>query len=328
LTVVAGTQVPNPSDHLAAIVESSEDAIISKDLNGIIQTWNKAAERLFGYAAHEIIGKPVLTLIPEDRHHEEDRILGQIRRGERIQHFETVRQRKDGSLIDISLTVSPIKDNAGNIVGASKIARDIREKKHAEGARELLLHEIKHRVKNTLGTVQAIVRQTFRSANPEEHKAFFARLNALSEAHDLLTQSNWEAVTTVEVVDRALRPFLNEREAQIKTSGPTLQLSSNKALLIAMLLHELGTNAVKYGALSTTSGVVELTWKEVGPAAMLEVLWRETGGPLVVPPTHKGFGSLLIERAVAADKGSAKLEFKASGLTCSISLPGSTNNTQ
>src|SRR5256885_15549110 len=111
------------SRHLAAIVESSEDAIISKNLDGVIQTWNAAAERMFGYTAPEIVGRSVLTLIPRERHHEEDEILGRLRRGERIEHFETVRRAKDGTLLDISLTLSPVKDHTGRIIGASKIAR-------------------------------------------------------------------------------------------------------------------------------------------------------------------------------------------------------------
>lgn len=119
-------------DHLAAIVESSDDAIISKDLNGIITSWNKGAERIFGYTADEIIGRPVTTLIPADHQDEEPAILARIRRGERIDHYETIRQRKDGSLLNISLTVSPVKDERGRIIGASKIARDITERKLAE----------------------------------------------------------------------------------------------------------------------------------------------------------------------------------------------------
>jgi PAS domain S-box-containing protein len=134
--VTERTTTARSAQHLAAIIESSEDAIISKDTNGIIQTWNQSAERLFGYSPDEIIGKSVLTLIPTERHHEEDVILGRIRRGERIEHFETVRQTKDGRLVDISLTVSPIKDRNGNVVGASKIARDITEKKRAEALLE------------------------------------------------------------------------------------------------------------------------------------------------------------------------------------------------
>jgi PAS domain S-box-containing protein len=122
------------SGRLAAIVESSEDAIISKDLNGIIASWNQAAERIFGYTAEEAVGKPITILIPPDRHDEEPGILARIRRGERVEHYETVRQRKDGSLLDISLTISPIRDALGNIVGASKIARDITRRKLIEEA--------------------------------------------------------------------------------------------------------------------------------------------------------------------------------------------------
>ena len=113
--------------HFAAIVESAEDAILSKDLNGIIKSWNSGAQRIFGYAPHEIIGKSVTVLIPAEHQNEEPNILARIRRGERIDHYETVRQRKDGSFVDISLTVSPIKDKRGNVIGASKIARDITE---------------------------------------------------------------------------------------------------------------------------------------------------------------------------------------------------------
>ena len=123
---------------LAAIIESSEDAIASKDLNGIITSWNKSAERLFGYKAEEIIGQPVTTIIPPELHGDEPKILGKIRAGERIEHFQTVRVRKDGQLINVSLTVSPIKDDKGKIVGAAKIVRDItRQKKLEEAALRL-----------------------------------------------------------------------------------------------------------------------------------------------------------------------------------------------
>ena len=118
--------------HLAAIVEYSDDAIISKDLNGIITSWNRGAQHLFGYTAGEMVGQPVHHLIPEDRLHEEPLILERLRRGERIDHYETVRKRKDGTLIEISLSVSPIKDRDGRIVGASKIARAISERKQGE----------------------------------------------------------------------------------------------------------------------------------------------------------------------------------------------------
>lgn len=116
---------------LAAIVESSDDAIVSKDLNGVINSWNKGAERILGFTAEEVIGQPVTILIPPDRQAEEAEILERIRQGQRIEHFETVRRKKDGSLINVSLTVSPIKNERGEVVGASKIARDITQSKEA-----------------------------------------------------------------------------------------------------------------------------------------------------------------------------------------------------
>src|ERR1700746_620282 len=119
---------------LAAIVESSDDAIVSKTLEGIVTSWNKGAERLFGYRAEEIIGQPVARLIPEDRLEEEAEILARLRRGERIDHYETMRRHKDGRLVDVSLTISPIRDGSGRIIAASKIARDITERKKAEAA--------------------------------------------------------------------------------------------------------------------------------------------------------------------------------------------------
>ena len=120
--------------HLSKVVESSDDAIVSKDLNGIIKTWNRAAERMFGYSAAEAVGRSIRMIIPADRQTEEDAVLARIRAGEAVAHFETIRLRKDGSLVPISLTVSPIHDDAGTVIGASKIARDITERKRADAA--------------------------------------------------------------------------------------------------------------------------------------------------------------------------------------------------
>jgi PAS domain S-box-containing protein len=144
------------AQQLAAIVESSHDAIISKNLNGIIATWNRAAERLFGYTAEEVIGKPITILIPPDRLDEEPEILARIRRGERVDHFETIRRRKDGSLVNLSLTISPVRDEQGRICGASKIARDITERK----ATEAKLHESERKLKELLAAIPAAIYTT------------------------------------------------------------------------------------------------------------------------------------------------------------------------
>ena len=138
------------AQHYAAIVESSDDAILSKDVNGVITSWNSGAQRLFGYASEEVLGKPINILIPSELHDEEPMILERIRRGERIDQYETVRQRKDGSLVNISLTVSPIRSSTGSIVGASKIARDITERKSAQERQDLLLREMDHRIEESV----------------------------------------------------------------------------------------------------------------------------------------------------------------------------------
>jgi PAS domain S-box-containing protein len=155
--------------YLASIVESSDDAIVSKNLDGIVTSWNRGAARIFGHTAAEVIGKPITIVIPEDRQDEERDILTRIKRGERIDHFETVRQRKDGSLIVVSLTVSPVKNSEGKIVGASKIARDITEQKRSQERIATLAREAEHRSKNVLASVQAAVNLS-RADTPEDLK--------------------------------------------------------------------------------------------------------------------------------------------------------------
>jgi PAS domain S-box-containing protein len=467
---------------LAAIIESSDDAIVSLDLDGVIATWNGGAERLLGYAASEVIGKPVAMLIPPDREGEERQILCRIRRGERIAHYRTIRRRKDGSLVPVSLTVSPVGDGSGAIIGASKIARDMseqdrtlhslsqrmaeqaalyeftdrlfraqglaeiheaaldaiilalgcdrasilmfdeagvmkfvaarglsegyrvaveghspwtRETKNpepiatpdidaadfdtalkatikaegvaalafipltargelvgkfmtyykaphdftesdiavavtiarqlgfsierfrAEQARELLLAETQHRIKNTLATVQAIASQTLRKSSANELDAFKARLRALGEAHDLLTREHWEQAPLREVIARALQPF-GERFA---LEGPPAWLPARTSLTLIMCLHELATNAAKYGALSKEGGTVIVRWELVGnggrPKARLA--WRETGGPRVVAPARKGFGSRLLEHSFRSE-GSAQIYFEPEGVRCVLEV--------
>ena len=306
---------------LAAVVEFSDDAILTKDLDGVITSWNRGAERLFGYSAEETIGKLITILIPHDRHDEEREILARVRRGEHV-HYETIRCRKDGSLLDISLTVSPLKDAEGKIIGASKIARDITERRRAQERQKLLVNEFQHRIKNTLATVQAIATQTFRNS-PGECDVFVARLHALAGAHDLLTSDNRHQAALVDLVGRALNPFQDKHRERFVIDGPDgIFLDAQKASLLIMVLHELATNAAKYGALSNETGHVRVAWEIPGgdPPKRFRLCWKESGGPPVSPPTQKGFGSLLIERALQNHLGQARLDFDPQGLQCSIEI--------
>jgi PAS domain S-box-containing protein len=313
------------SQLLSSIVENSSDAIVSKDLNGIINSWNIGAERLFGYAPDEIIGRSVLTLIPPELHHEEPGIIGRIRRGERLEHFETVRVRKNGERVHISLTVSPVTDASGAIVGASKIARDISDRIRADEQRQMLINELNHRVKNTLATVQSLAMQTLRNTDrcADARALLDARLLALSRAHDLLTAENWEGAYVREVVERALAAFV--AGTRVTLSGPIVRLTPKQALAFSIALHELATNAAKYGALSKEGGVVRVSWeaqREQGGEEMLSLTWSETGGPAVTPPTRLGFGSRLIERNLANELGGeAQIAYRPEGVVAKISTP-------
>jgi len=300
------------AQRLASIVQSSDDAIVSKDLSGTIMSWNAGAVRLFGYSAEEAIGKPITMLIPPERADEEVSILSRLRRGERIEHFETVRRRKDGALIDISLTVSPVHGVDGRVIGASKIARDITERRRAQEQQKLLLGEIMHRVKNTLATVQAIASQTLRRAPADERGAFTARLHALSKAHDLLTSDTWDRAPLRAVVASALAPFQRER---IALEGPDVVLDTSRALHLTLVIHELATNAVKFGALSSATGRVHFQWRFLEPGRV-KFSWREAGGPPVARPRRKGFGSVLVEHSFER----ARFEHARSGLLCEFEL--------
>jgi PAS domain S-box-containing protein len=311
------------SHRLAAIVETSADAIISKDLNGVIATWNRGAERLFGYLEQEAVGKPITMLIPDQHRDEETRILERIRSGERIDHFETVRRRKDGTLVSISLTVSPITDDAGRIVGASKIARDITEQKRREEQIGLLAREADHRTKNLLALAQATVHLTNCETAADLKSAIEGRLRALANAHTLLAQSRWAGADLRNLALEELSPYRAEDDgkdgARARIEGPSLMLEQQPAQAIALALHELTTNAVKYGALSIPSGRIDVTWR-LQSVNRLVLRWVETGGPQVASPTRQGFGTRVMTRICEQLNGELKFDWRADGLICDIAI--------
>jgi PAS domain S-box-containing protein len=306
---------------VASIVESSDDSIITKDLDGIIKSWNKSAERVFGYTAEEAVGKPITILIPPERRDEEPTILGRIRRGERIDHYETIRKRKDGSLINISLTVSPVKDAQGKIIGASKIARDITDRKRSDEHIATLALEAEHRAKNILATVQATVNLS-QSKTPEGLKRVIeGRIQALANVHTLFVESRWKGAELSILARRELAPYLQDNEPRANIDGPELLLAPNTAQTMAMILHELATNAAKYGALSVPKGHVEIKWSLVAKD-QLTFTWTEKGGPVVKKPTRQGFGTRAMESVIRYQhKGDLRLDWRAEGFACEIILP-------
>jgi PAS domain S-box-containing protein len=444
-------------EQAAAIVNSSDDGIVSLDCNGVITSWNNGAERLYGYSAEEAIGQPITMLIPPDRHQEEPEILARIMHGERMDHFETVRVRKDGSPFQVSLTISPLKDSAGHVIGASKIARDITERKQAEEAlcaseeryrslftstpmaifvcdrnavildynrraaelwgrepvrgveqycgsvklwfpdgtllplaqspiaevlrtgipvfntevfierpdgsrlpvvvnfaplrsaegeitgaiasfvditerkraeeqRTVLINELNHRVKNTLATVQSFASQALRNAKStaDAREVLDARLVALAKTHDVLTREHWTGAGLNEVMADAVTAYSGEGQAmRFHIGGPDLRLQTKSALALSMALHELATNAVKYGALANATGTVAINWRITqDDPQRFRLRWTETGGPPVEEPRRRGFGSRLVECGLAQDLGGdVRLHFERSGLICTIDAP-------
>jgi two-component system, chemotaxis family, CheB/CheR fusion protein len=292
-------QAEQSANRLASIVESSDDAIVSKDLNGIIMSWNRGAERIFGYTSEEAIGKAISVLIPADRYDEEPAILERIRSGERIDHYETVRLRKDGNLVQISLTVSPIKNGEGRVIGVSKIARDITARKQAEARQELLTKELHHRTKNLFTVVHSVVSRSFAGKRTvkDAETAVLNRLRSLAQTHVMLLDKEWQGADLAEVVRTEMSPYSD----RVTVEGPSLMLTSQAAQNFALALHELATNAAKYGALSTVTGQVRINWFVFKPNGhrRFTFRWQERGGPPVSQPREKGFGSAVLEQVMA-----------------------------
>jgi PAS domain S-box-containing protein len=226
----------------------------------------------------------------------------------------------DGTERALLSSATALRDEGGRVVGAVSVALDITERKRAERHQRLLIHELNHRVKNTLASVQSIAAQTFRgdAASAPARSAFEARLMALSRAHDVLTRESWEGASLREIVDGAVSPHGG---AGFEIAGPDLRVSPRVALALAMSLHELCTNAAKYGALSCPDGVVSVVWAVAGESGgrRLAFRWAERGGPPVTPPARRGFGSRLIERQLATEfDGSVRLDFRPEGVVCTI----------
>jgi PAS domain S-box-containing protein len=312
------------AQRLAAIVESSDDAIISKDLKGIVQSWNKGAEQIFGYTAEEMVGKSITLVIPPELHDQEPVILGKIASGERIHRFETIRQRKDGTQFHVSLTISPIRDNTGKIIGASKIARDISDLRRGQERQELLLREMNHRVKNLFAVANGVVALSARSAlTPKElANSVQARLSALSRAHELILPLHAgdqnRTIDLGELVRTVLGPY-DHGDQQITLSGVPVECGPSMSTSMALLLHEFATNSVKYGALADAEGRLVVSWNIKDSAVSIN--WKEVTAAEPTDHDEKGFGSFLVDATVRGVGASINRSWMRDGLSIELEIP-------
>jgi len=310
---------------LAAIVANSADAIIGLKPDGSISSWNAGAERIYGFSTEEAIGRPLAMTMPPENEHGQRQILERLRRSTPVTAFETERITKDGTRIHVSYTSTPIRNQAGKLLAAAMIERDITRRKQAEEQQKMLLAELNHRVKNSLATVLSIASRTRKATDSldEYYRAFEGRLRALASTHDLLAKNIWAGVDLRQILLAELEPYNGDKET-ILIAGRNLFISARAAVVFGMIFHELATNAAKYGALSDTGGNVQVRWNTDGDkdARSFVLEWQERGGPAAGAARKQGFGIKFIERSVAYElQGSAELHFDPGGLHATIRAP-------
>jgi PAS domain S-box-containing protein len=308
---------------MAAVALASHDALYGADLNGIIQAWNPSAERLFGYTAQEAIGQHIRLIAEPQFHNEQIEFLTRVGRGETIGPLDTKRRRKDGKIIDVSLAIAPVLAPDGSVTAVSAAFHDIGERKEWEARQKLMSRELAHRVKNSFAVLLAILRSTLaQAATPEEFASAFAgRLHSLAAAQDILTEGDWRSAELGALARHLFEAFVPPDSDRIEIDGPLVHLRPELTAPFALLINELATNAVKYGALSNQHGKVRLCWQlptNANGGSKLVLAWRESGGPPVKAPRRRGFGSKLIEMGVPGAK--VDRAFHSDGLVCTVEL--------
>ncbi len=312
------------------LAERARDIVLVIRDDGVIADANPAALKAYGYARHELIGMPIAALREESELPQVQEQLALAKQGGAL--FEAAHRRKDGTTFPVEVSAASAQVGAERLIYS--IIRDITERKKAEEALKrdadhihLLMRELSHRSKNLLAVIQAMARQTTKSARSltEFENRFEARVAALARSHDLLVHQNWQGVRLSELVQTQLAPFVDDFEKRIVMKGPPLRLQPEAAHNIGLALHELATNASKYGALSSAAGRVEIAWEIIRPAnapPRFALSWHESCGPLVVAPKRKGFGRQVIERLVpAALNGDVALTFRPEGIAWTLQAP-------
>ena len=303
-------------------LEENPDAIIIVDQTGRINFASNRIEAMFGYLPNELIGKPPSVLIPEwyrDLHGGHlDRFMKDPRPRMMGVGLELRALRKDGSEFPTEISLSPHPTPNGLVVVAA-----IRDIEAAKRLQRLLLRELHHRVKNTLATVIAITSQSLRTAhNLEEGRlAVESRLVALGRAHDLLLQTNWASAKLTDVIRSAIEPFDSHDVRRFVVQATHIEIASEAVLPLTMCLNELCTNAVKYGALSNTTGRIDITSTVDEKAQRLKLTWTEMGGPAVQGPTWLSFGTRLIKGLAGQLHGDVRLRYEPEGVVFELDIP-------
>lgn len=337
--VVTDLREQRRSEELAAserfarsILEQATDAVVVCDVAGNIVHMSRAARQMARKAGSRIAFSEAFPLIAEspaeDGSDDPRRAEVWVERALRGQSVHGIEVRaigqSDGSF-HFLMSAGPLYDSRGLSAGCIVTLTDISERKQAELRQKLLIDELNHRVKNTLAAVQSIAVQTRRTTESAGafHLAFTSRLMALARAHDLVTLQAWQGAALADVAWQTLAPFITGNESRISIGGPPIKLSPNAAVTMSMGLHELATNAAKYGALSAPSGRVALSWGiDRSPAEpAIEIRWIESGGPPVKLPSRRGFGSRLLQQGLVLElDGAVNLDYAETGLICTARL--------
>jgi PAS domain S-box-containing protein len=301
--------------------------ITEVDASGRFIRVNDAMTTMTGWSREDLLGRRLFqNTHPGDKDVDEASYLRQVA-GEL--DFYSVDRRficKDGRTIWCVVRSSSVRDAQGRFLYCVRVVHDITERKQAEERQKLLIDELNHRVKNTLATVQSLATQTAHGTDTPTafREAFDGRLIALSQVHDQLSSRHWGSAELRDIVVGATAPYAGDAPTRVEINGETITIRPRAALTLALVLHELTTNAGKYGALSVANGRVTVRWQiqKGSPQELLVLEWQEHDGPQVSAPTRQGFGSRFIESSIASElRGTARLDFDAAGLHCTITLP-------
>jgi PAS domain S-box-containing protein len=312
----------------SATYEHAAIGIVELDAEGRFIRVNEAICAIVGGTREELLTWRLQGRThPDDRDVDDELYRRQVAGDIGFYSIEKRFVRKDGRVIWIAVRSSTVRDAGGHFLYGVRVVQDVTERKEAEERQKLLIDELNHRVKNTLATVQSLATQTARGTHsPEDfRKAFEGRLIALSQAHDQLTRRHWKSADLRDIVEGATAPHLARSQDQIAIAGEPITVTPRVALTLALGLHELTTNATKYGALSAPAGRIEVAWRiERRPPRppALRIEWRERGGPPVATPQQQGFGTRFIVGSVASElQGHARLDYDPEGLICTMEIP-------